>query len=841
MQLPRGRQQPARMGRYANFGEVRQSKPPRRRREHKHFLWFWNMSKKKKAMVILTPFLLFLLIVPILTYLYYARDISDQERLMNRNNTGIVLNDVNNKPLYSVGRAQHRNMVKLADISDSMKNALLASEDKDFYKHPGFSLIGIFRAAFQRHGGGSTITQQLAKNTVLTSEQTFMRKYQELFVALAIEQNYTKDQILEMYLNSVYYGEDSFGIEEAAKIYFGKAPKDLTLAESAMLVGVLPAPTAYSPISGDPEKAKQRQKTVLGRMVDVGAITNEQKDAAYAQQLSYASTANTVKSIAPHFAQMVINQLKQKLYSAEDKNAYDKLMRSGYQVKTTLNMDTQQMLIDNVSKQIPYLNNRGGTNASGVVIDVKTGRVRALVGSADYNNPQWGNVNMATTPRQPGSSFKPIYYAGALAEGVITPATIFQDKPTDFGGGYQPLNADQRWHGNVTTRRAISWSLNIPSVEIMKKFGISKSVQTANNLGISSITQATGEKNGLSLALGSGEASLTQMTNAYAAFGNQGQQFELGLIEQVNDKYNKKVSWPNATSKRAISEGGAYLISNILSDNSARASVFGSTLTVPGHTAAVKTGTTNDNKDAWTIGYNPEYAVGVWVGNNDNTPMKNGGSDMAGPIWRNTMTKLLAGQSNTQFPVPSGVVQRSVCTSDGGLATTENAKGTYKEYFLTGALPTKQCNVVRTKIEVCNLSDKKMESIYEDDFDSTKHSKNSSDCSTTKQQIRVCDVERKRIIAIDEKDFDSSRYSKNIASCRSSSSGSSGNTSDDSDNSSTINGNTRRRNNTGNSGNTGGTSGDSSGSGGTSDDDSSGQNNQNNTGGNNNNFFRTNF
>jgi len=357
----------------------------------------------------------------------------------------------------------------------------------------------------------------------------------------------------------------------------------------------------------------------------------------------------------------------------------------------------------------------------------------------------------------------------------------------------------------------------------MKKFGISKSVQTANNLGISSITQATGEKNGLSLALGSGEASLTQMTNAYAAFGNQGQQFELGLIEQVNDKYNKKVSWPNATSKRAISEGGAYLISNILSDNSARASVFGSTLTVPGHTAAVKTGTTNDNKDAWTIGYNPEYAVGVWVGNNDNTPMKNGGSDMAGPIWRNTMTKLLAGQSNTQFPVPSGVVQRSVCTSDGGLATTENAKGTYKEYFLTGALPTKQCNVVRTKIEVCNLSDKKMESIYEDDFDSTKYSKNSSDCSTTKQQIRVCDVEQKRIITIDEKDFDSSRYSKNIASCRSSSSrGSSGSTSDDSDNSSTINGNTRRRNNTGN-------------------DDSSGQNSQNNTGGNNNNFFRTNF
>ena len=761
------------MGRYANLGEVRQA-PPRRRWQHKHCLWFWNLSRGKKIFVISLPILLFLILVPIGTYMYYARDIKDQERLMNRNNTGIVLTDVNDKPFYSVGRAEHRSMLKLADISDNMKNALLASEDKDFYKHSGFNPLSIFRAAISRYGGGSTITQQLAKNTVLSSEHSFMRKYQEVFVALAIEQNYTKDQILEMYLNSVYYGEDSFGIEEAAKIYFGKAPKDLTLAESAMLVGVLPAPSAYSPISGNRTLAKERQTTVLSRMVTNGMITEQQKKAALAEQLAYASKPGTVDSVAPHFAQMVIQQLSKKFGSD------DAVMRSGYQVKTTLNVDIQKTLIDSINKRIGYINRYGGSNASGVVIDPKTGEVRALVGSADYNNADWGKVNMATSPRQPGSSFKPIYYAAALADGAITPATIFNDKLTDFGG-YTPYNASRTWYGKVSTRKALNWSLNIPSVMVMQNYGITKSVQAARNLGITTISDEVAQKTGLSLALGSGEASLTEMTNAYATFANQGLRYDLGLIQQVNDKYNHKVTWPNRQQHRAISEGGAYLISNILSDNATRARMFGSTLTVRNHTVAVKTGTTNDNRDAWTIGYTPQYAVGVWVGNNNNEAMSMGGSDMAGAIWRLTMTEILSGLPNAQFTIPSSVIQRQVCASNGGLATSENY-GTYKEYFLSGALPTERCNTKRTKIEVCNISEKKLESIYDDEFDSKEYSKNVSDCKKTATKITVCDLAQKKIVTIDEDAFDSTKYSRSTTKC-SSGGGSSGNgnSSDDSD------------------------------------------------------------
>ncbi|MFZ1243079.1 MAG: biosynthetic peptidoglycan transglycosylase, partial [Candidatus Saccharimonas sp.] len=257
----RKKQQPSRMDRYANLGEIKHT-PKKRPRQHKHFQWFWNLSRKKKILVCFIPVVILLIAIPLITYFIYAQDISDRERLMNRNNTGIVLTDVNGKTFYSVGRAEHRNLVPLDQISDNMKHALIASEDKDFYKHGGFNIFSIFRAAITRHGGGSTITQQLVKNTLLTDEKSYLRKYQELFMAIAVEQNYTKDEILTMYLNSVFYGENAFGIEEAAKTYFGKEPKDLDLAESAMLVGLLPAPSAYSPISGNATYAKQRQETV---------------------------------------------------------------------------------------------------------------------------------------------------------------------------------------------------------------------------------------------------------------------------------------------------------------------------------------------------------------------------------------------------------------------------------------------------------------------------------------------------------------------------------------------------------------------------------------------------
>jgi 1A family penicillin-binding protein len=651
--------------------------------------WFKGLSKKKKALLISAPILAFLILTPIFTYIYYFNDIGDQERLMNRNNTGVLLTDRNGKTIYSIGRAQHAKRVPLTQISDYVKKALVSSEDKDFYKHSGFSISGILRAAKGggESGGGSTITQQLAKTNLLTDEHTLLRKYQELTLSIAIESRYSKDQILEMYLNSVFFGGTSFGIEEAAQTYFKKPAKDLDLAQSAMMIGILPAPNAYSPTLGNPQYAKERQTYVLKRMVQDGYITAAQQQAALDEKLAYAPTPTQSAGEAPHFAEMVLNELY-------DKYGEEKVIRSGYQVKTTLDLNLQHTLENNINNHIAYIQANGGSNASGVAIDPSSGEVRALVGSADWNNDQWGKVNMATTARQPGSSFKSIYYSEALAQGVITPATILHDVPTDFNG-YAPLDADRLFRGNVTVRQAISQSLNIPSVEVLQKLGISKAVTAANRMGIDSIKQ---DKNyGLSLALGSAEAPLLKMTNAYAAFANQGQQYSPTIIKQVSNKYDQSIFQSDEESKEAITPQGAYLISSILSDYNARAPIFGYSLSVPGRTAAVKTGTTDDSRDAWTIGYTPQLAVGVWVGNNDNAIMQNGGSGMAGPIWVNTMQAALEGVPDTKFTIPAGIIQKPVCYGSGGLANSSGTN-TYNEYFLASALPTATCNATQKAV-----------------------------------------------------------------------------------------------------------------------------------------------
>jgi penicillin-binding protein 1A len=657
-----------------------------KRRTKRRWPWFTGLTRKKKIAVIAIPILAFLILVPLFTYLYYANDISDQERLMNRNNTGVALLDKNGEVFYSIGRANPHELLPLDQISDTTEKALLASEDKDFYNHSGFSVISIVKALYANVAardatgyGGSTLTQQLAKNTLLTANQTFLRKYQELAVSVAIEQQYTKDEILDMYLNSVYFGENSFGIKDAAKTYFNKAPKDLTLAESSMLVGVLPAPSAYSPISGSVEYAKERQETVLKRMVNNKFITEAEKQAAMAEELAYSTEASTANSVAPHFAEMVIEELNKK-YGEE------RVARSGYQVQTTLDPTMQKQLSESVDANIRFIERNGGSNASAVAIDPTTGAIRALVGSADWTNEEWGKVNMVTTPRQPGSSFKPIYYAEALAQGVITPATILGDVPTDFNG-YKPLNANRTFSGDVTVRQALSRSLNIPAVKVMQKLSVEESMIAAKRMGID-LDDKTDY--GLSLALGSVEASLLQMTNAYAAFANQGKQFEPTSIAKISDKFDKTIFTAKTTSKEVQTPQGSYLISSILSDPNARAPIFGSSLTVRGRTAAVKTGTTDNSRDAWTVGYTPQLAVGVWVGNNNNETMLNGGSGMAGPIWVRAMQNLLADQPNAAFPIPSGVVQKPVCMGTGALANTAGS-GTFNEYFLGSALPKETC------------------------------------------------------------------------------------------------------------------------------------------------------
>jgi penicillin-binding protein 1A len=648
-------------------------------------------------MVIIAPVLAFLILVPIFTYLYYANDISDQERLMNRNNTGVVLTDRNGEVFYRVGQAQHHKLVPLNEIAATTKDALLSSEDKDFYNHGGFSVASILKALYGNllsgdatAYGGSTLTQQLAKNTLLSDNQTFLRKYQELAVSIAIEQQYTKDEILDMYLNSVYFGENSFGIEDAAKTYFNKVPKDLTLAESAMLIGVLPAPSAYSPISGNQEYAKQRQTTVLTRMVNNKKITDAEKQAALAEQLAYAPPKEVDNNSAPHFSEMVLQELYDK-YGGEEK-----VTRSGYQVTTTLDLTLQRQMSANITNHMGYIQRNGGSNAAGIAIDPTSGEIRALVGSSDWSNTEWGKVNVATSKRQPGSSFKPIYYSEALAKGIITPATILRDEATDFGGGYKPQNANQKFNGDVTVRTALARSLNIPAIKVLQKLGIDDAVAAARRMGITSIDDK--KTYDLSIGLGSAEAPLTEMTNAYAAFANQGKQYDRTTLKEIKDKFGGSIYKPKEKPKQVISPEGAYLISSILSDNNARAPTFSSSLTVPGRTAAVKTGTTDEQRDAWTIGYTPQLAVGIWVGNNDNRIMQNGGSGMAGPIWINTMKQALAGVPNTPFTVAPGIVQKAVCFGNGGLANSSGVN-TYNEYFLASALPTATCTSAQKEPE----------------------------------------------------------------------------------------------------------------------------------------------
>lgn len=653
--------------------------------------WFKGLSKIKKVMVIGLPILALMILIPLFTYIYFANAISDPDRLMNYNNTGVVLLDKNGETFYSFGTADRGARLPLDQISDFTEKALISSEDKNFYNHGGFSPVSIIGAllANLRSGdatgyGGSTLTQQLAKNTLLSNNQTFLRKYQELTVAVAIEQNYSKNEILDLYLNSVYYGEGAFGIGAAAQTYFGKPAADLTLAESAMLIGVLPAPTAYSPISGNAAYAKERQTTVLKRMVDNKAITQAEADAALAEELVYAPQDAGPNSTAPHFAEMVLSELYEK-YGEEV------VTRGGYRVTTTLDMNLQKSTNDSVATQMPFIQRNGGSNAAVVAIDPTNGEIRALVGSADYNNADFGKVNMAVTARQPGSSIKPLYYTEAMRRGIITPATILEDKATNFGG-YQPQNADRRFRGNVTVRNALSQSLNIPAVEVMQELGVSNAVAALQRLGLSTINDSTDY--GLTLALGSAETKLTDMTNAYAALANSGKQFTPTTITKIDDKFEKQVFQKNTpTAKQAMAEDASFLISDVLNDESARAPVFGSSLNTNGFDVAVKTGTTDEARDAWTIGYAKQLAVGVWVGNNDNTPMNNGGSSMAGPIWRATILAGLKGQANQPFTATGNIERLSVCRSNGERAVGGGTDGTYQEYFIRGFTPTGTCDV----------------------------------------------------------------------------------------------------------------------------------------------------
>ena len=668
------------------------TKRPRRLKRATHgvrrwWAWFWGLGLRGKLLVVGLPVMIFLIVVPIITYLVLARDIADPERLMNRNNTGLELLDTSGKVIYTSGTSMPLTRLKLADISRWATDALVSSEDKDFYKHSGVSLKALAAALYANFAsrdatayGGSTITQQLVKNKLLTSNKTFFRKYQEVVMAIAVDRQYSKDEILEMYINSVYFGEGAFGIDQAAQVYFGKSAKDLSLSEASLLIGLLPAPSAYSPISGDANKAKKQQERVLGRMRDDGKITREQHEQALAATLTYAPPQPAKTTVAPHFVEMTIAELTQKF-------GEESVARAGYRVTTTLNLDWQKQAEQIVKDQTVINSRGGGRNAALVSIDPKNGEIRALIGSADYANPTWGKYNVALASRQPGSTFKPVYFAEAINQRLVTAATMLRDEATDFNG-YKPTNFDFKYRGDISVRNSLAQSLNIPAVKVLDKVGINSAVETAQRMGLMTIKKDNNY--GLSLAIGSAEVRPLDMTNVYAAFAAGGAQYDTTTIQRVENKYSETIYRHEPQSRRVQSEQATYIISNILSDNSARAPSFGSSLTIDKQTVAVKTGSTNDNRDAWTIGYTPGIVIGVWVGNNENEPMTGGGSAMAAPIWRKAMTAFIGTTNRQDFARPAGIVETSVCR-DSGLRATGGATNAYSEVFLSGTIPTESC------------------------------------------------------------------------------------------------------------------------------------------------------
>jgi len=633
---------------------------------------------------------------------FFTRDLPSPKQLENRQIPQTTkIYDRNNKLLFNVYSDQNRTVVPLSEIPENLKKATIAIEDKDFYKHRGFDTFGIARA-FRKTviegdiQGGSTITQQLVKSVFLSPERTINRKIKELYLAFRVEMAFSKDQILEMYLNQVPFGGTAWGVSAAAEQYFGKSVADLTLSESALLAGLPAAPTYYSPFGQDLQRSKDRQKLVLGRMVAEGYISQDEAESAANEEIVFQRSSVDIK--APHFVMYVREYLAEKYGETV-------AAQGGLKVVTTLDLDVQESSQKVVSENIEKLKDLRVSNGAALVTKPKTGEILAMVGSKDFFDTSIdGNVNVTVARRQPGSSIKPINYGAALEKRLITPATVIMDVPTIFSGGpipYKPVNYDGRFHGPVQVRFALGNSYNIPAVKVLGILGVTEMIKKAREMGITTFEDES--RYGLSLTLGGGEVKMTEMATAFGSFANEGNRVDLVPILIITDSKGKVLEeFKPKTSRKVISTEVSFLVSSILSDNGARSAAFGgsSFLNIKGKTVAVKTGTTDDKRDNWTIGYTPSFLVTTWVGNNDNTPMHPSlasGITGAAPIWNGIMTELLKDKVNETFKVPSGVKGVEVCSTTGGLKN-ESCNNRF-EYFIAGTEPSKD-TFVKTKVWV---------------------------------------------------------------------------------------------------------------------------------------------
>ena len=562
--------------------------------------------------------------------------------------------------LYEIYGEEKRTIVPLSEISENLKNAVVATEDSDFYKHFGIDLKGIARSVLinlkikSPTYGGSTLDQQLIRSSFLNLDKTFQRKFKEILLSLELDRRYSKDQILEWYLNQVPFGLNSYGVEAAAQSYFGKSAADVSLEEAATLAALIQQPSRYSPYGENLDLLLIRKDYVLDRMADEGYISLEEAEEAKSREVIFQERTSNIK--APYFTLWIKQQL-------EDEYGEDWLRQNGLKVYTTLDWDMQQAAETAAKDGMERNKNYNAYNEGLISLDPNTGEVLAMVvGDGDYYADPYpegciSGVNCLFDPkynvvigtrqnpgRQPGSSFKPFVYATAFKNGY-TPDTIVIDEETNFGiwGGeeYIPQNYDGQFRGPVTLRSALAQSLNVPAIKtLMDLAGLPESVQTAKDLGISTLNAPYGP----SIVLGGWEVKLIDMASAYGVFATDGLKVQPSGILKIEDNNGNVIKENNKTPKRVLSSNVARMINDVLSDNNARAPMFGynSNLYFPGYEVAAKTGTTENYRDTWTIGYTPSVVTGVWVGNNNNESMAHQPSVvLAGYIFHRYMEQIL--------------------------------------------------------------------------------------------------------------------------------------------------------------------------------------------------------
>lgn len=664
----------------------------------KRILTFAKLGLFGVIVLFLSSFIIF----PLLAF-----NLPSPDKVVRREGFSTKILDRNGEVLYDIFADERRTLVAIGDIPEHLQKATIAIEDKNFYKHGGFDPLGMIRGFSRvltrgRAQGGSTLTQQLVKNVLLTPERSIFRKIREFVLAVQIERKFSKDEILQMYLNEAPYGGTAWGVEAAAETYFGKSVSELNLVESAFLAGLPQRPSVYSPYSSTPDAYIERTKNVLRRMQEDDYISKEEEDQALKdlENIEFLPQGESFK--APHFVQYVQKVL-------EERYGENIVEKGGLRVTTTLDLELQEEAEKIVAEEIDKVTSLDISNGAAVVVDSQTGEILSMVGSRGFSDPDIdGQVNVTTSLRQPGSSIKPFTYVTAFKKGY-TPSTMLMDVETDFPGGvgqptYTPKNYDGKYRGPMQLRYALANSINIVAVKVLALVGIQDTLETAYEMGIESLKPSDEllSRVGLSLTLGGGEVRLLELTRAYAPFMNGGNKVDPVSILKVEDADGKILEENEPKSgKRVLDEGEAYLIADILSDNNARADVFGtnSLLNIAGRQVAVKTGTTNDLRDNWAIGGTPQAVVGVWVGNNDNSPMKAVASGVSGasPIWRQIVIKYLDGKNAVSFSQPDSVVTASVDKVSGYRAHDSFPDRTEK--FIKGTEPGEDS--VHVYLKVC--------------------------------------------------------------------------------------------------------------------------------------------